>query len=57
MPARDPPIGGLIDESPEHSVRMGVRGGAGRIRTSNQTVMSEPQFPGKPGNLDDFARD
>ena len=27
MPARDPPIGGLIDESPEHSVRMGVRGG------------------------------
>jgi hypothetical protein len=39
MPARDPPIGGLIDESPEHSVRMGVRGGPGRIRTSSQTVM------------------
>jgi hypothetical protein len=29
MPARDPPIGGLIDKSREHSVRMGVRGGAG----------------------------
>ena len=42
MPARDPPIGGLIDESPEHSVRMGVRGGAGRTRTSSQSVMSEP---------------
>ncbi len=35
MPARDPPIGGLIDVSPEHSVRMGVRGGGGSpIRTS-----------------------
>ena len=38
--ARDPPIGGLFDESPEHSVRMGVRGGAGRTRTSDQTIMS-----------------
>ena len=38
--ARNPPIGGLFDESPEHSVRMGVRGGAGRTRTSDQTIMS-----------------
>ena len=35
MPARDPPIGGLIDVSPEHSVRMGVRGGGcSLVRTS-----------------------
>ncbi len=39
-PHETPPIGGLFDESPEHSVRMGVRGGPGRTRTSNQTVMS-----------------
>jgi hypothetical protein len=38
--ARNPPIGGLFDESPEHSVRMGVRGGAGRIRTVNQAVIA-----------------
>jgi hypothetical protein len=40
VPAQDPPIGGLIDESPEHSVRMGVRGGAGKTRTCDQTFMS-----------------
>jgi hypothetical protein len=40
MPARDPLIGGQIDESPERSVRMGVRGGPGRTRTRYQTVMS-----------------
>ena len=51
-----PPIGGQFDESPERLVRMGVRGGAGRIRTSNQTVMSEPRSPGKPDNPDDSAR-
>ena len=42
MHARDPPIGGPIAESPERLVRMGVRGGPGRTRTSNQTVMSAP---------------
>ena len=44
MPARDPPIGGLIDESPEHSVRMGLRGGPERTRTFNQIIMD----PAKP---------
>ena len=41
MPAQDPPIGGLIDESPEHSVRMGVRGGAERTRTISQDIMPD----------------
>src|SRR5258705_8315149 len=50
------PIGGLFDESPEHSVRMGVRGGAGRIRTSNQTVMSEAPTRADPEHADLGAR-
>ena len=41
-PARDPPIGGLIDESPEHSVRMecvvGLRGLEPSPRTLCQTA-------------------
>ena len=41
MRARDPPIGGLFDESPEHSVRAGMRGGG---RSRDRTCLSS-QIP------------
>ena len=48
----DPPIGGLIDEFPEHSVRMGV--GIGSTALSSPTdygpweSASKPIAPGSP---------
>ena len=39
-PARKPADSGLFAKSREISVRLGLRGGPGRTRTSNQAVMS-----------------
>jgi hypothetical protein len=39
-PAHIPPNGGLFARLQEISTKLGLPGGPGRIRTSNQTVMS-----------------
>jgi hypothetical protein len=41
---KTPPIRGPFVRDLETSVRIGVRGGAGRIRTSNQLVMNYPRL-------------
>src|SRR5258706_15972880 len=53
-PAKMPANCGLCGRDQETPVRIGLHGGAGRIRTSNQTVMSVVHWPrGRPAHPED----